>query len=176
MKPAEFLQKIFFKQKKEGLAEDSSKFIVLFIASGTTIYFLLSLTGKFFHEAAAHSTQLVARNFFEVKVATENHFPHLVGSANGVFFDAQINDLCAGWLELAVMAGLVLASRDKPLKERAKGILLGALVLLLLNPIRIGLTLAAVGTPFLALAHDVLFRLLLVVVLVVFYALWYYWR
>lgn len=178
-KISSLLQNVFFKKKnaKESVAGDASKFAVAFAISSTALYFLLSLTGNFLHKLAALSSELAAKNFLglQINASYANFFPVLEGVANATPFSAEINDLCAGALELALMAGLLLASRDKPLEERGKGIFFGAIVLLLFNPLRISLTLAAVGTPLLALVHDVLFRLGLVLLLVAFYALWYYW-
>lgn len=174
------LQEVFFKKNgaKESVAGDAAKFTLAFALSAVVIYFALFLTGNLLHEIAARSSEAVGEWLFAGKISVKEGgaFPHLVGVANGVPFEAQVNDLCAGWLELAVMAGLVLASRDKPLRERIKAIFLGALLLLLYNPFRIALTLASVGTPFFAIVHDVLFRISLVILLVVFYAFWYYWK
>ena len=164
------------KKRKESVFQDASSFIAAFFISGAFAYGVLSLTGNFFHKLAAESSSRLAKNFFETTIVSEGFFPHLQGVVGGSFFDAEINDLCSGRLELAVMAGLVFASRDKPVAERIKGIFLGALVLLAFNPLRIFLTLSAIGTPFLVLVHDVLFRISLVIVLVTFYALWYYWK
>jgi hypothetical protein len=58
------------------------------------------------------------------------------------------------------------------LLSRLKGFAIGLLVLLLFNPVRIALSIKFVDP----IIHDVLFRITLVVVLVSFYALWYYWE
>lgn len=172
----QILEEIFVKKKKEAVLQDAGKFVAAFFVSGAFFYAFLSLTGNFFHKLAAESSALLAKNFFETRIVFSEFFPHLQGTVGGSFFDAEINDLCSGRLELAVMAGLVFASRDKKFLERIKGIFLGAILLLVFNPFRIFLTLSSVGTPFLFLVHDVLFRLSLIIVLVTFYALWYYWR
>ncbi len=171
-------ENIFFKRRgaAESQLQDAAKFVSGFTISSAIIYLLLSLTGSVLNKIAAYSAAAVANNFFETTVAETGLLPHLQGFANGVFFDAEISALCSGALELAVMGGLVFASRDKPFKERLKGIFLGTIVLLVFNPIRIFLTLSTVGTPLLIVFHDALFRISLVILLAVFYALWYYWK
>lgn len=174
-----FFENVFFKKKKarEGVAQDAAKFTLGFALSASAAYFILYLTGNLLSEIAARCSEMVGKSFVEqITYASTEGFPHLQGIANGVAFDAEISELCSGKLELAVMAGLLLASRDKPLAERMKGIALGAFLLLAFNPFRIALTLASVGTPYLAIVHDALFRVSLVILLVVFYAFWYYWN
>ncbi len=99
--------------------------------------------------------------------------PHLVGAnAEGVSFDAELIELCWGKLEIALLAGFIAASRDRPRRERVKGIALGAAVMLLaFNPLRISVSLFAISE----FVHDVLFRVFLIVTLAVYYALWYAW-
>jgi len=177
---SKLFENIFFKSSgKEGVASDAAKFLLAFALSAGAAYLLLSLTGNFFNEVAARSSEAIGRLFVQqisFAVYSASGFPQLSGVANGVAFTAQINGLCSGRLELAVMAGLVLASRDRSVRQRLKGILSGAILLLLFNPLRISLTLSSIGTPFLAIVHDALFRISLVLLLVVFYAFWHYWQ
>ncbi|HEV8289350.1 MAG TPA: exosortase/archaeosortase family protein [Candidatus Norongarragalinales archaeon] len=89
-------------------------------------------------------------------------------------FDALISDLCSGALEISVLVGAIVASRDRSRHERLKGAAAGVLAVLLLNPVRIAVTLQQVGSVNFALFHEVLFRLALVVFIVSFYGLWYW--
>ncbi|MCX6767794.1 MAG: hypothetical protein NTY90_03655 [Candidatus Micrarchaeota archaeon] len=88
-------------------------------------------------------------------------FPYLV----------QINDLCAAKIELAVLLGIVFASADRSVRQRVCGFFAGAFIALLFNPVRISLSVVF----FNPLIHDVLFRAMLVLVIVSYYALWYEW-
>ncbi len=88
-------------------------------------------------------------------------FPYLV----------QINDLCAAKIELAVLFGIIFASTDRSLRQRAHGFIAGTFLALLFNPVRISLSIIF----FNPLIHDILFRATLVLVIVSYYALWYAW-
>ncbi|MBI3588724.1 exosortase/archaeosortase family protein [Candidatus Micrarchaeota archaeon] len=170
------LEGILFKQAGESAAGDGLKFLALFAAVSLVSYSLLSLTGNFLNEIAAYSGAAVLSAFgasASVSHPPGDAFPHIEGSVGGNVFDAQIGGLCSGAVELAVLAGIVLASRDRPLRKRAWGFLLGALVFLFFNPLRIALTLLAVGSWALPLLHDVLFRVTLVIAIVAYYAVWH---
>ena|GEM_PF-2300175 len=168
--------KLFFRQENESALFDASLFITAFCISAATFYFALSLAGGLPNSIAAHSAAFAGKNLFGLEV---NYLagapPRLAGYSNGGWFDAEIAGLCSGALELAVLAGMIAATRDKPLKERLKGIVAGGIAILVFNPLRIAATLLFSGSPALALVHDVLFRLSLVIVLVTFYATWYFW-
>ncbi len=93
-------------------------------------------------------------------------------------FTAEINSLCAAATELAVLLGIVFASRDRPIVSRARGILAGFALVFLFNPVRIATTLYFYNSRNLVastLFHDVLFRASIIIFIVVFYAIWYYW-
>ncbi len=85
-------------------------------------------------------------------------------------FVAELNQACAALVEIAVLFAIVFASFEKTIRERAKGFVLGIGLLLVLNPIRIALSIVFLH-PF---VHDVLFRITLIITIIVFYALWYY--
>lgn len=100
--------------------------------------------------------------------------PHLLSAG----FDAELIPLCWGTLELALWAGIVLASDNRTLTRRVKGLLAGTFAFLIFNPARIALTLWLFDSsePFAsAVAHDVLFRLTLVALFVVAYFVWHSW-
>ncbi len=176
--PKKFLQNIFFKQRSEDALQDAGLFLALF-----TLFFSLanlvlgSLTGKILHYLAANTSILALRPLgiaADVVPNAADGFPHLLGEVRRSAFDAQINDLCSGATELAVVFAIVLASRDKSVRTRLLGVFGALIVFLLFNPLRIALTLNAVGTWALPLLHDVLFRASLVLVIVGYYGFWYY--
>lgn len=103
-------------------------------------------------------------------------------SASGAIVQVQglplveIVPLCVGDLELAILLGGIAATEDRTLKERAWGVIGGTVFVLLVNPLRIALTLSAGvhwGMTFMDFLHSFLFRVTLVAVIVGFYVAWY---
>lgn len=94
-----------------------------------------------------------------------------VGAVKGV-----ISNLCAGDLEIALVLAVVLSTWDRTWKQRLAGSVSGILLILIANPIRIATVLAAgawFNWDFSSIVHDILFRLMLILVIVVFYFAWY---
>jgi exosortase/archaeosortase family protein len=90
--------------------------------------------------------------------------------------DFEITQLCSGDIEIALLASLLVASIDVLLVWRVLGALLGAGFLLLLNPLRIAVTLQITkgsGMEAGDVYHSLIFRLFLFVVLVLYYFAWY---
>jgi len=89
---------------------------------------------------------------------------------------AQINNLCAGDLEIALITSIILATWDRSWKRRAYGILGGLVAILILNPLRIFIVLVA-GAVFnwgvSEFVHDFLFRIMLLLIIAVYYYIWY---
>ncbi|MGC9114141.1 MAG: hypothetical protein ACP5IG_03605 [Candidatus Micrarchaeia archaeon] len=101
------------------------------------------------------------------------HFEGGVLSAGVV--DAEFSGLCSGKLELAVLLGVLVASRDRSWAARVLGFLCGVVVVFCFNVFRVVASLLASGSAWLGLVHDFLFRASLVLVVVVFYWAWYSW-
>ncbi len=166
---------IFFKQKRDSQTKDALLFLLLFAAFAGVAYGALLATGTALNLLAAKSSVLAMGALgIDASVVPNSDFPHIVGEVRGTPFEAEINGLCAGAIELAVVFGIVMASRDKSVRARLLGALGGFAVFLAFNPLRIALTLNAVGSWALPLLHDVLFRLSLLFVIVGYYAVWYY--
>ncbi len=171
------LEKIFFKQRSDSQKTDALLFLLLFAVFFAAFYVLLNFfTGTLLHYYAAGAGAFFLKllGISADVVPNADGFPHLVGTVRGNAFDAQINTLCAGAMELAVVFAIVLASRDKKLKTRLLGMLGAVIVFSIFNPLRIALTLNAVGSWTLPLLHDLLFRISLVLIIVGYYAAWYY--
>ena len=165
--PLDFL---FKPGKNEGGFEKGARFLVLFLVLSALAYALLAFTPvkTFLGWTAAHSSQFVLR-LAGVETQTgilENGNYFMEGEG----FLAELNDACAALIEIAVLFGIVFASFEKTVRERAKGFAAGTLLLLFLNPIRISLSLLFID-PF---VHEVLFRVTLIIVIVGFYAAWHY--
>ncbi len=118
-----------------------------------------------------------------------NGLLHLLGVASNVVVNAepsvivkgvtaQITNLCAGDLEIALLSAVILSTHDRRWKNRIAGVIGGILAILIINPVRIALVLAVgyySSWQWADFTHDVLFRLTLIIVIVGYYAAWYYW-
>lgn len=145
-------------------------FLALFLVLFALSYFVLSapVVRGFFAELATQTSKLALS---AVGIQTQQTFlengNHALENEN---FIAELNETCAAIVEIAVLFGIVFASFEKTLKERVKGFAAGMALLLVFNPIRISLSVIFLDP----LVHDVLFRIMLILVIIVFYALWYY--
>ena len=95
----------------------------------------------------------------------------LVGSIS-----AQITNLCAGDMEIALLLAIVLATWDRTIRQRLWGCIFGFLLIIIVNPLRIATVLAAGHYADWAaanIAHDVLFRASLIIIIVLYYYIWY---
>lgn len=170
---------LLFKDRSEPVMQDAAKFVLLLALFTLVFYAAFGLLGVhyYFSLAAGYASvpilSALGVNSTLVSAGAGGAYPSIVGTANGAPFSAELGQLCGGGLELAILCGSVLASRDRSLRDRAKGVALGFLVVAVFNPLRISFTLTTAGTPALPLVHDLLFRGLLLVVLVGAYALWY---
>ncbi|MBI4360570.1 exosortase/archaeosortase family protein [Candidatus Micrarchaeota archaeon] len=162
--------------KKKRMATDALKFLgTILVLSGFSYGALIftpleSALGGY----TAYATQAVLASLGEKTVLVLDAFPHLVGPR----FDAELIPLCFGTLEIALWTGIVFATENRSLKRRFQGFLAGLATFLAFNPVRIALTLYVfdASEPFASFAaHDVLFRLTLVALFVVAYAVWYAW-
>ena len=89
---------------------------------------------------------------------------------------AQITNLCAGDLEIALITAIILSTFDRTWKNRAWGVLFAWLLILIINPLRIFIVLAIgyySSWQWADFTHDVLFRLTLLAVIVFYYFIWY---
>jgi len=89
---------------------------------------------------------------------------------------AQIGNLCAGDLEIALLLAIILATWDRGWRKKAWGCLFGLLLILIANPLRIAAVLAVgyySNWQWADFTHNILFRLMLIIIIVVYYFLWY---
>jgi exosortase/archaeosortase family protein len=162
------------KTRNKKVVAEALKFIAGFLLFLAVAYCLIFLTPLNYalKATAAYSTQaLLSVAGVQTAVSFPDN-PHLMG-AN---FDAEFVDLCGGGLELAVLVAVILATCDRSWRQRFLGALLGILVLLVLNALRISLTLLLFDAQQEALSelfHGVLFRLSLIAIIVGYYYIWY---
>jgi exosortase/archaeosortase family protein len=138
-----------------------------------TVYFIISILllshlKLSLSEAVAKITlQLV--NGFGGNISLQGN--HLINQT----MDVEINDVCSGVTEMAVILAALMASYDVGIKNRVMGVAAGFAVILVVNPLRIATTIllfeksAIIGEMF----HDILFRISLFVVVLVYYVVWY---
>jgi len=157
---------------------EAIRFVTIFLAVAFAAWLVLSAT-TLPNEVAAHSSNALLSLFGKSGSVTEQEgVPHIIFS-EGVLspkkVDAEVSGLCSGALELVVLLGIIVASEDRRWRKRAAG-LLGALAFVLVfNPIRIAVTLLYANSAWLSAVHEVGFRVSLVVLIVFYYAVWYYW-
>ncbi len=163
------------RTKKSNTLKLAFKFVSLFLALFIGSYFLLSLT-NFPNYLAAITSQLVLQLFFgmDSSLVLNQAFP-IIQTPNLL---AQIIDLCSGKIEIAVLAGIIFSSFEKRMDYRIKGFLVGLFVMLTFNAFRIALTIYLFDLGNLewsAIFHDLLFRIFLIIVIVSYYAIWYFY-
>jgi exosortase/archaeosortase family protein len=145
---------------------EAARFVLVFALVAGAFYFLSEPLALGLRAFAASSSAFLL---------------NLFGVPASVYFDsgepflrtpdlvAAIIELCSGRLELAVLLGVILASRDRSLRDRLAGAAGAFAFVFVVNPARIALTV----TNFSPLLHEVLFRLTILVLIVGYYALWY---
>ncbi len=87
----------------------------------------------------------------------------------------EISPLCAGLIELILLASAIAATRTVSIEKKMKGILVGIILLHALNVLRIAITvqqLVHVSFTFAEFTHDVFFRLVLIIGFAAIYGGW----
>jgi exosortase/archaeosortase family protein len=156
----------------------TARFICLFLAIFLFFtYAVIPLTAQFWadmgvwHAGAVHS---LLSSVFGIGSNTSGNVVTM--AIQGEQVDFAISQLCSGDIEIALLISLLLASIDVLLIWRVLGAILGSILLLLINPLRIALTLAITrdsGMEAGDFYHSIIFRLFLFVILVLYYFAWY---
>lgn len=157
---------------------ETIRFVTIFLAVSFAAWLVLSATALPNEVAAQSSNALLSLFGKSGLVAEQDGVPHLVfaeGVLSSSAVDAEVSGLCSGALELAVLIGIVVASEDRSWRKRAAGAVGALAVVLVFNPIRIAVTLLYADSAWLSALHEVGFRVSLVVLIVFYYAVWYYW-
>jgi len=178
MKPA----KDFWKSLKKDARDEKGlrnalRFVLVFAASFLVfILLVIPLTSSFWEGMGsfhAGATQWVLSGWGIKSQANANV---LIMEVQGESVDFLISQLCSGDIEIALLVSLLVASLDVLLIWRVLGGVVGTAVLLLMNPLRIAVTLVITRDAGMAAGdfyHSVIFRLFLFVVLVLYYFAWY---
>ena len=151
------------------------KFVSLFFGLFIIGYFALSLT-KIPNYVAAITSQFVLSAFFGADSILTYSSSVPVISIHSL--NANILDLCSGAIEIAVMFGIIFSSLEKKMRYRIWGFAIGLLTLLSFNAFRIATTIYYFDLGNLewsAALHDFLFRIFLIIIIVTYYAIWYFY-
>lgn len=156
---------------------DVEKFIIIFLATFVLLYFVLTpLIAPAWHAIgvfSANGANWLLNMFGFDTTVSENV---LRTSVDGTQYDFVVSQLCSGDVEIALLASLLIASFDILLSWRIAGSFIGAFGIILINPVRIALTLGLTKTLGLNagdVAHSFIFRIFLFVFLVTYYFVWY---
>lgn len=146
-------------------------FIALFAIIASILFLILSAT-TIPNQIAAHSSQIILTSLGVNSTLTlEKNTPQIHITQGAI----EINELCAGIIEISILIALIFATFEKTLRYRIKGATVAIFFLLFFNAIRIALTIAAFGSTWFDFLHELLFRALLVATIIIYYAIWYYW-
>ncbi|MBI5224438.1 exosortase/archaeosortase family protein [Candidatus Micrarchaeota archaeon] len=151
------------------------KFISLSFILTLSLNFAISIT-NIPNIIAAYTSKLFLNTLFgiDASVLLNADFP-IIQTQN---LTAIIIDLCSGKLEIAILFGIIFASFEKKTNYKIKGFAVGVLLLLIFNAIRISTTIYFFDSgniQWSAIFHDLLFRMFLVIIIVTYYAIWYYY-
>lgn len=95
--------------------------------------------------------------------------------SNGI--SLQISYLCTGAMEIFILFAAILATFEISLKEKIKGIIIFGVLAFIFNILRIVFTALLIPSnsiEFVEFAHDIFFRILLFIVIALFYIIWVY--
>jgi exosortase/archaeosortase family protein len=136
--------------------EFTGKNAEMFLSSGGNI-----ISGSGFYEATDGE---VVYSFFVGKVGEEKQI--------------IISWLCSGILEIIILICAIIASFGITFKQKLVGIGIAIITGIIFNTLRIWVTLSLILTQnaqVFEIAHDLLFRIVLFVYIIVVYILWFYW-
>jgi exosortase/archaeosortase family protein len=172
----------FFKDLKGDVRDrkglvNAGRFALVFLVSFLLfLYIIIPLAAGFWEGMGSVHAGLVHGLLSMAGVESSVSGNVLTMEVGGESVDFVISQLCSGDVEIALLASLLIASFDVLLIWRILGALLGAGVLLLLNPVRIAITLLITkeeGIDAGDFYHTLIFRLFLFVILVLYYFAWY---
>ncbi len=163
-------------QDKRGLKRAGVFVAVFAVAFLVCLLLILPLTEGFWNGlGAAHAG--AAHWLLSVFGVQSSVFGNVITmQVQGESVDFVISHLCAGDIEISLMACLLIASLDVLLVWRLAGVLVGAVFLTAMNPLRISATLMITqgsGLEAGDVYHGLVFRLFLLVLLLFYYFAWY---
>jgi len=173
MKPCKRFVKALKKDvgSKAGLM-NALKFVIVFLLSFLVfLYVIIPATGGFWDGMGFFHAEIVSSI-----LGIESNGNIVTMPVQGNLVDFEISRLCSGDIEIALLISLLIASLDVLLIWRILGSIIGSILLLAMNPLRIVVTLMITRDSGMGVGdfyHSVIFRLFLFVVLVLYYFIWY---
>jgi exosortase/archaeosortase family protein len=176
--PTKFLKQVKRELRDKKAVKNVTRFVAIFVAIFFLFLFIIIPLSTplwdflgVFHASSAAS---MISAFGSFASASENVISvDVMGSET----DFIVSQLCSGDVEIALLVALIIASFDVALFWRILGAVFGAILILLLNPLRIALTVMITqnqGMEAGDVAHSIIFRLFLFVLLVSYYFVWYH--
>ncbi|VVB70333.1 Uncharacterised protein [uncultured archaeon] len=141
------------------------KFLASSIISFILFYFILNIFSDEFNVLATQTSSMILNSIGITNQAVDN----LIYARNSV---ALISGLCSGLLEISLLSAFIISSFELKLKTRIKWMIGAVITILVLNPIRISISILFLGNnQVFAVNHDLLFRIMTFSTIVVFYGL-----
>jgi len=156
---------------------NATRFVAVFTASFLVfLYAIIPLTSGFWQGTESVHAQATIGLLTAFGIPSSASDNVITLNVRGESTDFVVSQLCSGDIEIALLVSLLIATFDVLLIWRIFGIFIGAGILLLLNPLRIAITLMITrdsGMEAGNLYHSIIFRLFLFVILVLYYFAWY---
>ncbi|MEM4257201.1 MAG: exosortase/archaeosortase family protein [Candidatus Diapherotrites archaeon] len=156
---------------------EAGRFLLYFFVSFFVVSFLFSLIPYEFFALFFAKLSLFVLSFFGVYGEIYSERPVLLSLS---IFKEKIwlSYLCTGLLELFVVWSSILATKTKDFLEKALGLFLAVVFILIFNTFRIVLSILVIswfGLEVAFFSHDFFFRVFLFFSIFVFYALWLFY-
>ena len=145
------------------------KFLLLLVLSYAIIYFLISLIPLEWIELMLAKVIVV---FTDGEIIFQE--PVLIAFKS---FTIQISELCTGIMEFVLLASAIISTGEITKRKKIIGVIGAGIATYLFNVIRIIITVSLIDKTSLEtieLAHDLLFRISLFVLIAGYYFVWYY--
>jgi exosortase/archaeosortase family protein len=181
--------KKYWRAQEEKIVASQKKQFTFFILAFVLSYLILTALVAPFEDSAKEFTGKSAEVFlitggntisesgFYTATDGENVYSFFVGEAESKK-QIIISWLCSGVLEIIILICAMLASFGISMRKKLKGIAVAVILGVIFNTLRIWATLSLILTTnatVFEIAHDVLFRAILFVYIIVVYVVWFYW-
>ncbi len=176
----------FYKNQQEKIKSNKRKQFTFFLLGFVIFYlFFTAITFPFQNEAKIF-TGNISQGFLllqgiettfvgMVDFELENAYAFTINHTNQLIV---ISWLCSGVLEIIILISAILASFGISFKKKLIGIIVAIISGLIFNFIRIFITLQIImmqNAQVFEIAHDLLFRLTLLLYIIIIYVLWFNW-
>lgn len=176
----------YYKLQQEKIRENKRKQFTFFVLGFIIIYLLLTTIVYPFEMEAKIFTGIISESLVGLQ-GVETTFLGLVEFELEEAYAFTINHtnqliviswLCTGILEIIILVSAILASFGISLKKKLIGIVFAIISGIIFNFIRIWITLNIImlqDAQVFEIAHDLLFRLTLLVYVIIVYVIWFSW-